>query len=246
MTMTTTQSVNKSFVDDDFFKEITKGIQNEKCIIILSGGMDSTTLLYGLVKNRAKVIALSFNYGQKHKKELEMAMINCKKLGVPQIILDLNVLNQVADSALTRDYINIPEGYYTDDNMKQTVVPNRNMVMLSLATSFAISNGAKYLFYGAHSGDHHIYPDCRIEFISSMKKSIGLCDWNPPILSAPFINIDKSDIALCGKKWNVDYSLTWTCYKGREKACGKCGSCIERLEAFKKIGMEDPIQYENK
>jgi len=215
----------------------------EKAVIILSGGMDSTTLLYDVKSLGFDTFALSFDYNQKHNKELEYAKKTCKQLNVPHKILDLNILNEIAPSCLTRDDWEVPEGNYADENMKQTVVPNRNMVMISLATSYAIGIGAKYLFYGAHAGDHDIYPDCRKEFIDAMETAISLCDWNKVYFLAPYCDIDKGDIVIIGKKLGVDYSLTWTCYKGKEKACGKCGSCTERLEAFKKAGMKDPIKY---
>jgi 7-cyano-7-deazaguanine synthase len=217
-----------------------------KSIVILSGGMDSTTLTYEVVHNfgNKNVTALSFDYGQRHKKELDCAKLTCKKLNIKHKILSLDVLNQVAPSALTRSNIDVPEGHYAEENMKQTVVPNRNMVMLSLAAAYAMGEGVKYLFYGAHAGDHSIYPDCRKEFVDSMKQSIKLADWNEVELHAPYLTIDKSIIAKLGKVLNVDYSLTWTCYKGLEKACGKCGSCVERLEAFDIAEMKDPIEYE--
>lgn len=214
----------------------------DKAVVILSGGMDSTTLLYDVMREY-DVFALSFNYNQKHKRELEMAKATCEKLGVEHKVVDLSVLNQLAPSALTRDDWDIPEGHYADKNMKQTVVPNRNMVMLSLATSYAISKDAKKLFYGAHAGDHDIYPDCRKEFIDKMREVIKVCDWKEVELEAPYWDIDKGDVAIKGKELNVDYSLTHTCYKGGEKACGKCGACVERREAFEKAGIEDPITY---
>ena len=216
------------------------------CVVILSGGMDSTTLLYDVLRMHKpkNVTAISFNYNQKHKKELNYAAQTCKKLDIKHLVIPLDVLNSVAPSALTRDEVDVPEGHYADENMKQTVVPNRNMVMLSLAASYAMSIGAKRLFYGAHSGDHDIYPDCRKEFVESLATTIRLADWNDVDLCAPYIDMDKGDIVNLGKQLEVDYSLTWTCYKGQEKACGKCGSCVERLEAFQKAGIPDPIQYE--
>jgi len=216
----------------------------EKVVIILSGGMDSTTLLYDIVQQGYDVHAISFNYGQKHKKELRLAKKTCLKLNVPHQLLSLKVLNQIAPSCLTRKDWAVPEGHYESENMKQTVVPNRNMVMLSLATSYCIGIGAKKLFYGAHSGDHAIYPDCRKEFIDKMREVMSVCDWNPVELLAPYWDIDKGDIAIKGKSLNVDYKLTWTCYKGRKKACGCCGACQERLVAFKKSGVGDPVKYE--
>jgi 7-cyano-7-deazaguanine synthase len=215
----------------------------EKAVVILSGGMDSTTLLYDIIQQGYEANVLSFNYGQRHKKELEYARKTCDKLGLVQKVLNLSILNDVAPSSLTRKDWEVPEGNYEDENMKQTVVPNRNMVMLSLAASYAISINAKHLFYGAHAGDHAIYPDCRPEFVEAMQKAIKICDWNDVELHAPYLNIDKGDIAIKGKELGVDYSLTWTCYKGLEKACGKCGSCTERLEAFAKAGMKDPVEY---
>lgn len=215
----------------------------QKAVIILSGGMDSTTLLYQINKEY-DVHALSFNYGQKHTKELNVATKTCNKLNINHKIFDLSVLNEIAPSALTRNEWQVPEGHYTDENMKQTVVPNRNMVMLSLATSYAIAKKADCLFYGAHAGDHDIYPDCRKEFVDAMINAIKLADWHQVQLVAPYLNIDKGAIVKIGKTFKVDYSLTWTCYKGKELACGKCGSCVERLEAFEKANMKDPLKYE--
>ena len=218
--------------------------EKEKVVVILSGGMDSTTLLYDVLKQGKEVYALSFDYNQKHKKELHCASYTCQELKVPHKIVDLAVLSEVAPSALTRDDWKVPEGHYADENMKQTVVPNRNMVMLSLAVSYAIGMGAKHVYYGAHAGDHDIYPDCRSSFVQAMQDAISLCDWTKVELHAPYLDIDKGDIVIKGKELNVNYSLTWTCYKGLERACGKCGSCTERLEAFEKASIKDPIQYE--
>ena len=216
----------------------------QKVVVILSGGMDSTTLLYEAISQQHEVVALSFNYNQKHKKELEKAKETCDILKIPHKIMDLSILNELAPSSLTRDDWDIPEGHYADENMKQTVVPNRNMVMLSLATSYAIGIKASRLFYGAHSGDHDIYPDCRKDFVEQLGRAIKMCDWHKVRLFAPYLDLDKGDIVIKGKELNVDYSKTWTCYKGKGKACGKCGSCVERLEAFEKAGIKDPIEYE--
>ncbi|MBU1235049.1 MAG: 7-cyano-7-deazaguanine synthase QueC [Proteobacteria bacterium] len=217
----------------------------KKAVIICSGGMDSTTLLYDILNKGYEVFVLSFDYGQKHKVELNLISKTCLKLGiVKHKIIDLKILNEVASSALTRDNWDVPRGHYADENMKQTVVPNRNMIMLSLAIAYAIDSGATELYYGAHSGDHAIYPDCRPEFVKAMQKVIKLCDWKKVSLVVPYLHLTKADIVKIGLKLNVDYNLTWTCYNGREKACGKCGSCTERLEAFKLNNMEDPIKYE--
>lgn len=218
--------------------------ENEVALVILSGGMDSTTLLYDTISKGYKTFAISFNYGQKHKIELEMAKKTCAKLGVNHKVVDLDVLNELAPSALTRKEWKIPEGHYANKNMKQTVVPNRNMVLIALATSYAISIGAKRLFYGAHAGNHTIYPDCRKEFVKQLSKAVALCDWSKVDLYAPYLNMDKGDIAKRGKQLKVDYSLTRTCYTNNKRACGKCGACVERIEAFDKAKMADPIEYE--
>ena len=217
---------------------------NKQAIVILSGGLDSSTLLYDVINQGYNVKALSFDYGQKHRRELDCASATCKKLGIEHKILNLSVLNEVAPSALTRSDWKVPVGHYASENMKQTVVPNRNMVMLSIAAAYAMSNKATKLFYGAHSGDHAIYPDCREEFVEAMKNVIRIADWNPVELKAPYSNIDKGDIVKKGIELKVDYSLTRTCYNSGEKACGKCGSCTERLEAFAKAGITDPVPYE--
>ncbi|MFX1274214.1 MAG: 7-cyano-7-deazaguanine synthase QueC [Promethearchaeota archaeon] len=216
----------------------------KKVVLILSGGMDSTTLLYDLIHQEKDVYSITYDYGQKHKKEIIMAQETCKKLGVPHKIINLTLLNEIAPSALTRDNWEVPEGHYSEPNMKQTVVPNRNMVMISIAVSHAIGIGATEVYYAAHSGDHAIYPDCRKEFISKLNEAIELCDWEKISLKAPYANLDKGDIAIRGRDLGVDYSLTWTCYKGGSKACGKCGSCVERLEAFEKAKLKDPLDYE--
>ena len=218
---------------------------NKKAVMVLSGGMDSTTLLYDVLNQGYDVFPIGFDYGQKHKKELVCAQKTCDKLGLEYLVVNLSALNIVAPSALTRDDWAVPDGNYSDENMKQTVVPNRNMVMLSIATSYAITKGATELFYGAHAGDHAIYPDCREVFVDKMKEAIKVSDWSEINLHAPYLNVDKGDIASIGKDLNVDYSLTWTCYKGNEKPCGVCGSCQERLEAFDYADMIDPLEYEN-
>ena len=215
-----------------------------KAVLILSGGLDSTTLMYDLLNKGIEVHAISFFYGQKHSKELECAHTLCDKLNVPHKIINLEVLNEVAPSALTRSEIEVPEGQYDSDNMKATIVPNRNMVMLALATTYAISIGANYVAYGAHAGDHTIYPDCRPKFVKHMTGAIASCDWSKVELLVPYLYMTKGEIVKVGLSLGVDYSSTWTCYKGGDKACGKCGSCIERLEAFAFANAEDPIEYE--
>lgn len=225
------------------------GSGTQKAVVILSGGLDSTTLLYDVVQDygRENVYALSFNYNQKHKHELSCAIKTCERLGVNHQILNLDILNQIAPSALTRDDWKVPEGHYADENMKQTVVSNRNMIMLSLAGAFAMSKKITNLYYGAHSGDHDIYPDCRFEFIEAMQKVLLLADWSPLHLHAPYWAMNKISILTKGLKLGVDYSMTHTCYNPNEKgqSCNRCGSCCERQEAFKLNNMTDPLEYYN-
>lgn len=219
-------------------------MQTRKAVLLLSGGVDSTTLLYDLLTQGFEVHPISFIYGQKHKLEVGCAQASCTKLGIELEIVDVSFFGGLAPSALTRPGIEIPDGHYEEESMKVTVVPNRNMVLISLATSFALSIGAHKVYYAAHSGDHAIYPDCRPEFLIQLGKALKLCDYEKVYLMAPYMYWTKSDIVRKGLELGVDYSLTWSCYRGGAKACGKCGTCVERLEAFKRIGEKDPLEYE--
>ncbi len=218
---------------------------NPKVVLILSGGMDSTTLLYRLKAEGKEIHAISYDYSQRHSKELIAAKNSCNALNIPQKIVNLKGLIEAkifGDNALTAN-VDVPEGDYTDESMKVTVVPNRNMVMLSIAISYAISIGASKVYYGAHAGDHAIYPDCRTEFVEAIDQVARICDYHQVSIHAPYLEFNKADIVAEGLKYNVDYQSTWTCYKGEERACGKCGSCKERLEAFAKNHVEDPLEY---
>jgi len=217
----------------------------EPVVVILSGGMDSTTLLYDIMNRGYIPYALTVNYAQRHVKEIECAKETCKALKVTHKVIDLWQVGTelLQGSALTSDTA-VPEGHYSEKAMRATVVPNRNMILLSLAIGYAISIKAKKVFYGVHTGDHTVYPDCRDVFTKAMKGAALLCDWSPIEVLALYQNIDKGDIVAKGLKLNVDYSKTWTCYKGMEKACGKCGSCVERILAFFKAKVDDPVPYE--
>lgn len=217
-------------------------------VVILSGGLDSTTLLYFIKKQfpEDKIGAISFDYGQKHRKEIDSAIQTCIRLSTPIKVISMRMFSDLAPSSLTRPELEIPKGHYIEESMKSTVVPNRNMVLLSLAISYSIGQGASKVYYGAHAGDHAIYPDCRPEFVEAMRHAAVLCDWKPILIEAPFLKLDKIQIVSLGLGLGVDYSKTWTCYEGRDLACGKCGSCTERLEAFTMNGVEDPIKYEEK
>lgn len=208
-----------------------------KIVVIFSGGMDSTTLLYKMHKEENEIYALSFNYGQKHSKELEFAKKTCEKLNINHKIVDITSINQLLQgSSLTSD-IEVPEGHYEEEIMKSTVVPNRNMIFLSLAIGYAVSIGSNKVYYAAHSGDHAIYPDCRPEFVEKMNFVSKIANYEPVTIETPFLNIDKGDIAIIGKELGVDFSETWTCYKGKDEPCGKCGACVERKEALEKAGL---------
>jgi len=216
-----------------------------KTLAILSGGMDSTTMVYDLLDKGDVVRCLSFNYGQRHKRELDLASKTCEKLKLEHNIVDISNIHKfvMSANALTGN-AEVPEGHYEEEIMKKTVVPYRNGIMLMIAAGTASTLNFDRVAYGAHSGDHAIYPDCRPEFISAMCKVMEIGDYKSIKLFTPYKNVDKGDIVNIGKKLSVDYSLTHTCYKGGEKACGKCGSCVERLEAFAKAEIKDPILYE--
>lgn len=213
-------------------------------VVIYSGGMDSFTLLHRALAEGYRVHALSFDYGQRHVRELEAASAVCSELGLPHKVLDIRSLQAVmAGSALTGGS-EVPEGHYEEENMKSTVVPNRNMILLSLATGYAVTVSADAVWFGAHGGDHAIYPDCRPEFVEKMDAVCRVANYEPVAVEAPYIRADKSEILAEGLAMGLDYGQTWTCYNGRQKACGVCGSCVERLEAFASHGIADPLPYE--
>lgn len=226
------------------------GLEYRDTVVIYSGGSDSFTLLHLLLANGYNVEALSFTYGQRHgDRELFWAEHVCRTLGIAHQTIPLrrSFGTLVAgNSALTDPTKELPEGFYAQENMRQTVVPNRNMVMLALATAHAIVGKATYLSYGAHAGDHDIYPDCRPAFIEAMQHAVELCDYSPPRLIVPFMSVDKRAIYTWGLQHGLDYTQTWTCYRGIGLACGKCGSCVERLHAFHDIGAKDPLEYEDR
>lgn len=213
-------------------------------VVIYSGGMDSFTLLHEARARGHRVHALSFNYGQRHVRELACARSVCAALAIPHKVIDIRAMGEVmAGSSLTSD-LEVPEGHYEEDSMKATVVPNRNMILLSLATGYAVTVGAGAVWYGAHGGDHAIYPDCRPEFVARMDAVCRVANYEPVAVEAPFMALTKGDILARGLALGLDYARTWTCYNGREQACGRCGSCVERLEAFAENGVSDPLSYE--
>ena len=212
-------------------------------IIIVSGGMDSVTLLYDF-KDRI-ALGISFDYGSNHNaKEIPFAKLHCERLGIKHVTIPLDFMHQYFKSCLLEGADAIPEGHYQDENMKSTVVPFRNGIMLAIAAGMAESYGLSHVMIANHGGDHAIYPDCRPEFISAMSNATEAGSYNGVTVLAPYTNITKGDIARRGKELGIDYNETWSCYKGGEKHCGKCGTCVERKEALHDAGIEDTTEYE--
>ena len=200
-----------------------------KALLVYSGGMDSTVLLHQYKKDIK--LAINFQYGSKHnKKELEFATKNCYNLNIPLIVQDLDFTLFKSDLLLSGG--EIPKGHYEDDNMKKTIVPFRNGIMLSFAAGIAESNDCDTILIANHFGDHAIYPDCRLNFITAMKGAIMYGTTNEIKLLPPYTEINKTEVALIGKELGVDFTKTYSCYVGGEIHCGECGTCIERKEAL--------------
>jgi 7-cyano-7-deazaguanine synthase len=217
-----------------------------RTVVIFSGGLDSTTLLYELKSAGHEVAALAVNYGQRHRRELLCAKTICQNIDVELTTLELPELVQIfGRNSLSDSSVAVPVGTYQPDSMQQTTVPNRNMILLSLATGWAISNGYQAVAFGAHSGEYTPYPDCRPEFAVAMDKAARLCDWQPLRILAPFVNWSKSDIVRRGGELGVSFEETWSCYVGGETHCGRCGTCLDRKSAFEKSGVDDPTEYES-
>lgn len=222
-------------------------MQKKKCdmkksVIILSGGMDSVTLLHD--KKHEIALAITFDYGSNHNaREIECAKWQCEKLGIKHIIIPLAFIKQYFTSSLLQGANAIPDGHYADENMKSTVVPFRNGIMLAIACGIAESNNLTSVLIANHAGDHAIYPDCRQEFITNMSNAMRVGSYIRVSIDAPYTNITKSGIAKIGAKLGVDYSHTYSCYRGGDVHCGKCGTCVERKEAFRDAGIEDLTKY---
>ncbi len=226
-----------------------------KALVLFSGGLDSTTALAKAINEYGKenVVALSISYGQKHVKEIEASNNIVKYYGVEHIFLDLSKIFEFSDcSLLSHSNVEVPEGDYKDqlDNTNgkplSTYVPFRNGLFLSSAAAIAISKGCDIIFYGAHADDSagNAYPDCSVEFTKAINDAIYLGSGKQVKVVGPFVNMHKADIVKLGTKLNVPYELTWSCYNGHDKACGKCGTCIDRIKAFEANGLKDPIEYE--
>ncbi len=218
-------------------------------VVVLSGGLDSTTLAYHLRSEHYDIHTVSFHYGQRHERELDFAIAAARRLDVPHDLVDLRPVGRLlTGSALTDRRVEVPDGHYTDRSMRTTVVPNRNAILLHVAVGLAVARGAQAVAFGAHSGDHAIYPDCRPEFVESLTRSVrigneGFIAEGFAIL-APFLGWDKAQIVRRGAALGVPWEETWSCYRGEQVHCGTCGTCTERRESFAHAGVTDPTVYE--
>ena len=213
-------------------------------VLILSGGMDSVTMLYDYQERIA--VAISFDYGSNHNaKEIPFAQLHCRRLGIEHLVIPLEFIHRYFDSSLLQGAEGIPEGHYAADNMKSTVVPFRNAIMLSVAVGLAESRHLNYVMMANHGGDHTIYPDCRPEFVKAFSDAAVAGTYEKVEVWAPYTMLTKVDIAKRGKELGIDYSETWSCYKGGQVHCGTCGTCVERKEALKLAGIYDTTVYLN-
>ncbi|MFH7563762.1 MULTISPECIES: 7-cyano-7-deazaguanine synthase QueC [Oceanimonas] len=218
-----------------------------KALLICSGGFDSVTLAWRLAANNALGALLTFDYGQRHKKEIDAARLCAERLNVPHLVMDIgHIGRQLSGSALTDD-IDVPHGHYSEENMKVTVVPNRNAIMLTIAFGVAAARGLDTVALAVHGGDHFIYPDCRPDFIRlfAEMQAQALDGVAEVALLAPYVNTDKTDIARDAARFRVPVADTWSCYEGGEQHCGRCGTCVERIEAMALAGLKDPTSYQD-
>jgi 7-cyano-7-deazaguanine synthase len=215
-----------------------------KTVVLCSGGMDSVAALHWARRAHDVVAAVSFDYGSRHnRREIPFAAEHAALLGVRHEVVELPFVGRLFSSHLLSGGGEIPDGHYEAESMRQTVVPFRNAIMLSIAAGFAESAGAQSLVIAAHSGDHAIYPDCREEFMRAMGEAMRTGTYAGLELLRPFISFDKARIAVEGARLGVDFARTWSCYKGGEVHCGTCGTCVERREAFLTAGLPDPTEY---
>ncbi len=211
-------------------------------VIIVSGGMDSVTMLHEYRDRIA--VGISFDYGSNHNaREIPFARMHCERLGIKHIVISLDFMNRYFKSSLLEGADAVPDGHYADENMKSTVVPFRNGIVLSIAVGIAESNGLRYVLMANHGGDHSIYPDCRREFVCAFDAAAKAGTYVGAGILAPYTGITKADIARRGKEMGLDYSETWSCYKGGDVHCGRCGTCVERREALAEAGIEDTTPY---
>ncbi len=216
-----------------------------KTLVICSGGLDSVTLAYKIAQEQTLSGLISFDYGQRHKKELIFAELCADALQVPHTVLDISGLGKALSGSALTDDIPVPDGHYAQDSMKITVVPNRNAIMLSIAYGIASVQGAHAVSAAFHGGDHFIYPDCRPPFVEAFAamQTHALEGLSDIALLTPFLHKTKGDIVAEGARLSVPFADTWSCYKGGDIHCGRCGTCVERQEAFALAGVKDPTPY---
>jgi 7-cyano-7-deazaguanine synthase len=214
-------------------------------VVIVSGGLDSVTLAHQLHAHGHALHLLSFDYGQRHRKELGFAARCASRLGAPHDIVDLSAVGRLLGGSALTDAIAVPDGHYAEESMRVTVVPNRNAIMLSIAVGVAVAEGASRVGFAAHGGDHFIYPDCRPAFVEAFEEMTRLANegFGDVTIEAPFLHMSKADIVRLGSELGVDFADTWSCYKGGEVHCRTCGTCVERREAFELAGVADPTTY---
>jgi 7-cyano-7-deazaguanine synthase len=216
-----------------------------RTVVIHSGGLDSTTLLYHLRSDGNEVKALSVHYGQRHRKELDAARAICAQAGIEQRIVELAALAPLfGANRLTDAESALPAGPYSAESIALTTVPNRNMILIAIALGWAISLRFDAVAFGAHRGLHANYADCRPEFAAAIDQAAQRCDERPLQVLAPFVSMDKAAIVALGRRLGVPFELTWSCYQGGAKHCGRCGTCLDRREAFRRNGLTDPVEYD--
>ncbi|WP_182083915.1 7-cyano-7-deazaguanine synthase QueC [Aureimonas sp. ME7] len=218
-----------------------------KTLVVCSGGLDSVVLAYSLKRDGQLAALVSFDYGQRHAKELDFAAAAARRLGVPHHLIDLSVLGRVLTGSALTDAVEVPDGHYAEETMRSTVVPNRNAIMLSVAFGLAAAQKLDAVAIAVHGGDHFIYPDCRPPFIdafAAMQKE-ALDGYAEVALLAPFVHATKADIVRRGAEVDAPFADTWSCYRGGVHHCGRCGTCVERREAFAVAGVGDPTRYDD-
>ena len=216
----------------------------QRTVVVFSGGLDSTTLLYHLRAEGHEVKALTIDYKQRHDKEIQYATAICQNLGIEHRVVELPGLVAIlGNNALTNPDIALPTGEYQDGTIQVTTVPNRNMILLSVAIGWAARLEFNGVAFGAHAGEHTNYPDCKPPFADAMNIAAQKCDWNPISVHAPFIDWNKGQIVKRGLEIDVPFEKTWSCYEGGELHCGKCSTCLDRLAAFAANDAADPVTY---
>ena len=218
-----------------------------KTIVICSGGLDSVSLAHMVAANRKLTGLVSFDYGQRHRKELDYAALCAKRLDVPHDIIDMRGIGAALTGSALTDDVDVPDGHYAEETMRVTVVPNRNAIMLTVAYGIAAARGDQAVATAVHGGDHFIYPDCRPDFTQAFEfmQYMALDGYADVSLYTPFVHCSKADIVTEGQRHNTPFAETWSCYKGGAHHCGRCGTCVERREAFDLAGVADPTHYDD-